>query len=387
MINSNTKSKLIVLLFIVFSSCITEDIERQILITTGDAIEIQVTKARLQGQIIDFGEGIDQYGHCWSTNRVPTIINDRISIIDHNTNGEFISRIDNLNENTPYYYRSYAKRGSNVNYGAIESFKTRPYGIPIVELGVLDVSYETVSGFVKLAYLGYYEQIEEIGVCWSEITFPTIKDSKFSFAEVDSIGIYTFDMTNLKDGQQYYLRAYAKYDKGIYYSRGARLIYTKELRTPEILINSIKDISNSSFTVNVEIIDFGGDDSIESYGVCWGETQNLTIESNVVYLGSTSVLENQDVIINDLNSLKKYYVKAFVINDKGIGYSSSVPVQTSGNVLVSSGIIAYYTFNGSSLDYSDNQNHATNYGAELTADRFGNPNSAYDFDGLVIICN
>ena len=43
--------------------------------------------------------------------------------------------------------------------------------------------------------------------------------------------------------------------------------------------------------------------------------------------------------------------------------------------------IAYYPFNGNANDESGNGNHGTVYGASLTEDRFGTPNSAYNFDG------
>ena len=45
------------------------------------------------------------------------------------------------------------------------------------------------------------------------------------------------------------------------------------------------------------------------------------------------------------------------------------------------GLIAHYPFNGNADDESGNENHGTVYGATLTIDRFGNPNSAYSFDG------
>ena len=45
------------------------------------------------------------------------------------------------------------------------------------------------------------------------------------------------------------------------------------------------------------------------------------------------------------------------------------------------GLVAYYPFNGNANDESGNGNNGTVYGATLTADRFGNPNSAYSFNG------
>jgi hypothetical protein len=53
------------------------------------------------------------------------------------------------------------------------------------------------------------------------------------------------------------------------------------------------------------------------------------------------------------------------------------------------GLVGYWPFNGNANDESGNGNNGTNNGATLTADRFGNSNSAYSFDGVndFIICN
>ena len=49
---------------------------------------------------------------------------------------------------------------------------------------------------------------------------------------------------------------------------------------------------------------------------------------------------------------------------------------------LSNGLIAYYPFSGNANDQSGYGHDGTVYGATLTTDRFGNPNSAYSFDGL-----
>lgn len=46
------------------------------------------------------------------------------------------------------------------------------------------------------------------------------------------------------------------------------------------------------------------------------------------------------------------------------------------------GLLAYYPFTGDARDVTGNGHNGTVYGATLTPDRFGNPNSAYTFDGL-----
>ncbi|NOS71545.1 MAG: hypothetical protein HOP33_16670 [Verrucomicrobia bacterium] len=51
-------------------------------------------------------------------------------------------------------------------------------------------------------------------------------------------------------------------------------------------------------------------------------------------------------------------------------------------IIPTNGLIAYYPFNGNADDASGNGNHGTVNGAILTSDRFGDPNSAYNFNGV-----
>ena len=48
---------------------------------------------------------------------------------------------------------------------------------------------------------------------------------------------------------------------------------------------------------------------------------------------------------------------------------------------ITEGLVAYYPFNGNANDESSNGNDGVVYGSILTEDRFGNENSAYEFDG------
>ncbi len=49
---------------------------------------------------------------------------------------------------------------------------------------------------------------------------------------------------------------------------------------------------------------------------------------------------------------------------------------------LTSGLVAYYPFNGNANDESGNGNNGTVNGATLVSDRYGNLNSAYQFDGI-----
>ncbi|MFX0200423.1 MAG: LamG domain-containing protein [Candidatus Hodarchaeota archaeon] len=49
---------------------------------------------------------------------------------------------------------------------------------------------------------------------------------------------------------------------------------------------------------------------------------------------------------------------------------------------LSDGLVAYYPFSGNANDASGNGHDGTVFGATLTTDRLGNPNSAFNFDGI-----
>ncbi len=70
--------------------------------------------------------------------------------------------------------------------------------------------------------------------------------------------------------------------------------------------------------------------------------------------------------------MKIYYVLVFTLF---LSCSSS-------NEDINAGLIAHYPFDGITKDMSGKNNHLTVVGEVFTADRFGNENSAYSFDGL-----
>lgn len=62
----------------------------------------------------------------------------------------------------------------------------------------------------------------------------------------------------------------------------------------------------------------------------------------------------------------------------GVSYSDSCKTVRGS---LNNGLVGYWPFCGNANDDSGNGNNGTNNGATLTTDRFGNANSAYDFNG------
>jgi len=77
------------------------------------------------------------------------------------------------------------------------------------------------------------------------------------------------------------------------------------------------------------------------------------------------------------NYLKKLSLALVML----VGFTNFVNAQVPSYV-PTNGLVAYYPFTGNANDVSGNGFNGANSGATLTTDRFGNPNSAYNFDGV-----
>lgn len=62
--------------------------------------------------------------------------------------------------------------------------------------------------------------------------------------------------------------------------------------------------------------------------------------------------------------------------------SSLIETDARNSLLPITGLVAFYSFSGNAEDTSGNGNDGTVEGAALKHDRYGNPNSAYQFDGV-----
>ncbi|MBP7496458.1 MAG: LamG domain-containing protein [Bacteroidales bacterium] len=88
-------------------------------------------------------------------------------------------------------------------------------------------------------------------------------------------------------------------------------------------------------------------------------------------------------ILNDNNGFSNGFkgkMDDFRIYNRSLTQSEITALYNEGNDL-SKGLVAMYPFNGNANDESGNGNNGTVKGATLTADRFGNANKAYSFNG------
>jgi|LSQX01.2.fsa_nt_gb hypothetical protein len=148
-------------------------------------------------------------------------------------------------------------------------------------------------------------------------------------------------------------------------------------KTPPVLdsliINNITDTS-TIFSVN---INNDGNEEIIERGLCYNTNPSPTISDNKKIVIGT--IGSMNITISNLNSSTTYYAKAYATNSKGTSYSNEVTFTTHVSTKY---LMAYYPFNGNTMDESGKANHAEIFGPVLTTDRDSNINSAYLFDGI-----
>ncbi len=152
--------------------------------------------------------------------------------------------------------------------------------------------------------------ITRAGVCWSESPEPTILDYQTS-DEINSNGAFLSIISDLEEGKNYYLRAYAENSKGIAYSSVVTFNTLSEIE--QQLIKSIYNISDTSATLSINIANINPESIRISFE--FGPTRNYGSE---IMLTETSTdksgNEQLSACITNLNSGTSYHYRLKVQN-------------------------------------------------------------------------
>jgi len=97
-------------------------------VETGNITNVYSSTADIAGRILSVGDGIKQYGHCYSQVPGPTVSDDRTVFSVAIGLGAYSSHLVNLEPGTKYYVKAYAADGSAVVYGKELNFTTASPG-------------------------------------------------------------------------------------------------------------------------------------------------------------------------------------------------------------------------------------------------------------------
>ncbi len=255
-------------------------------VKTEDVTDIQLTSGWLNGLVLFNGnDTTTEYGFCWGEEENLTIEDSQNVKAEVAEDSTFTYRLSNLQDETKYYVRAYAKNKIGLVYGDVKEFTTQSTILAVVVTAeALDVTYTSAKVGGKVEADGGSD-VTERGICYSITKSPTIENEKVVLGT--GLGSFTTELSDLQNGTKYYVRAYAINKKGVSYGE------TVEFETLSRFVDL--GLSVKWATCNV------GATTPEEYGdyFAWGE-----VEPKTTYNWSTYKYGS------DYNQLTKYCSKS-----------------------------------------------------------------------------
>lgn len=266
--------------------------------------------------VSDGSRDVSERGVCWSTNENPTLDDDYVT--DGAGMGVYTCRIENLQPNTTYYVRAFARNDVGLGFGSVLAYTTSALIVkPTVHVvEITDVMAVSAKCLANVSDNGGAE-VTDRGVCWSKNPAPSLSNNHASSGT--GLGSYSVEMTSLSPNTMYYVRAYATNSKGTAYSD--EFSFTTASGLPVVNTASVSNITGNSATGGGEVVDQGAS-SVSERGVCWSESHNPTIDSN--HANSGSGLGTYSVQMTELIPNHTYYVRAYAVNAQGVAYGNEI---------------------------------------------------------------
>lgn len=191
--------------------------------------------------------------------------------------------------------------------------------VPVVSTGnVISLSAESLEIAGTVENLGKtFDKVFQYGHVYSDISpKPTISDYHTSLGELTEPISFQSRIAPLTAGKTYYVRAYATNEKGTGY--GETMSVTLPANLPVVTTAQIVSVTQNSAVSGGTVVSDGGNSILER-GLCWGTSQGVTIDANVIKDAETKTGSFISQI-EGLASGGKYYVRAYAKNSSGIGY-------------------------------------------------------------------
>lgn len=297
-----------------------------------DSTGVNATSALVKGEIKNRGVGITEMGFYYQKKENETGVpelSEQDSIVrytgDLATADTFSCRLTDLEPETWYYVRAFAKNQFGEFAFNVDSFRTTD-GKPMVGNLRLIADSTTFTTADLSAYLLQEgdAEVSAYGFCWSEEEMPTMETDADTIIcnNLTEDGRFVGRIQGLESAKKYFARAYAVNAFGVTYSTEQVTISTKS-EVPNIITFSITpDSIRSDGTVHVGgELQNGGNSNIDRWGICWSSTHREPTEED------NSITTTDTLFTLALSSLKggtTYYVRAFAVNERGlVGYGAT----------------------------------------------------------------
>lgn len=326
----------------------TEDpsnITDKVVVTTADPTFVSACSASCGAEVTAENFGLlTEIGICWSTSANPTI--DNFVVKSYKCSQPFNSLLSNLEPNTQYHVRGFAKYGTAYCYGSEKTFTTldnnNPEASPVTTLPAHDITYNSFICDITVEPFGATTWY--VGVCYSrnpelEFTMGHCEGYEYAIPELVN-GVYQVTLHNLLADTEYFYRAFLRYRDD--YSGNNIYYYGEILSCTTPILPFVLDIEtylpDYNPGDNYMTANGGGyctkPQLINQVGFCYStEHEYPQYDSDFYTIAATPTGHNPDFRfssnINDLSASTKYYVRSYVrYMADSIKYGNVVTVDT-----------------------------------------------------------
>lgn len=246
---------------------------------------------------------------------------------------DFTATLSGLKPNTTYSVRAYATSGAGTGYGEPVQFTTTASKIPIViangqgSLGDVPVDAAAYTAVLTGAVTADHGlAVSEVGFCWSaESRQPTVEQSQSVKLDGADAKRFSANIEGLMANTRYYVRAYAKNEKGTGYS--ATVEFTSDTEQVVSLTQAmVTAFTASTATISAQMTTTEKTKVLEK-GVCYGTALNPDVNGTKLKDASTDA----KLVTATLTGLKEgqvYHARAYAVTRDGTFYSGDVQFQT-----------------------------------------------------------
>ena len=301
--------------------------------------ELSVSSVTLSSTLtVPAGSEVTDKGICYSQfSTRPTIGDAHLS--DPQPGTAVLVSLTGLEEGATYYATAYAQTRDGVFYSDPVSFTlSRTYEPSLSLTGVVEIGETEATATARIDSDGGREVLER-GFVWSATsTSPSLDRGDPSQTVDGTEADFSLRLSGLEKGQRYYIRAYARNEVGLGYSSVSEFT-TALTRAPEVVNLSMLLTGDDHATAQATIADDGGA-TITERGFLYSTTvvSPTLDDADVLRLPSSDAAATFTAQLTGLTYTTRYYLRAYAVNDKGVGYSSPINFVTESSTVPSTSV-------------------------------------------------
>lgn len=300
-----------------------QQVTKNVVVTTADPTFITSGTATLGAEVTADDAGLLlELGVCWSKTGTPTI--DDQCAKTYRCSQPYQSFIANLEPNTQYHVRGFAKYGTEYCYGEEKTFNTlgpdAPSASPVTTLEATEITYESFCAAYSIVPFGITNYTA--GLIYStrpDLSLDNCEGIKTGYydSETDSYPVCCYDLT---PNTQYYYRAFVEYytnDQPAYFYGEVLSLTTPEM--PFVLnlyTNDPQYFWGNYYVIAHGEIECTMPEVVNQVGFCYSKDNEYPqFESDFHTTAATPTGDwhwyEFDSYIDNLSAHTKYYIRSY----------------------------------------------------------------------------